>query len=108
MAERIDSGAKAFGQKLKSIRENAGITQQEMADATGFAKNHISAIERGAHKCNAATFIVYARKCGASLDKVAGLGSEDDIIPELKEQLSAMDKDQQKKVSELLRLIASM
>ena len=73
MAEKIDAEALQFGQMLQGYREQAKVTQQEIADATGLTKNYISSIERGVHKCNAQTFIVYAKKCGASLDEMAGL-----------------------------------
>ena len=59
-----------FGQMLQSYRLKAHITQQQIADATGMTKNYISAIERGVHKCNAETFITYARMCHASLDEM--------------------------------------
>ena len=36
-------------------------------------KIYINSIERGVHKCNAQTFIVYAKKCGISLDKIVEL-----------------------------------
>lgn len=62
-----------FGQTLQSYRESAKVTQQEIADATGLTKDYISSIERGVHKCNAQTFIIYAKECGVSLDEMAGL-----------------------------------
>lgn len=73
MAEKIDAEALQFGQMLQRYRESAKVTQQEIADATGLTKNYISSIERGVHKCNAQTFIAYAKKCGVSLDEMAGL-----------------------------------
>ena len=64
MAEKIDAEALQFGQMLQRYRESAKVTQQETADATGLTKNYISSIERGVHKCNAQTFIAYAKKYG--------------------------------------------
>ena len=72
MAYKIDEDALRFGQMLQSYREGAKVTQQEIADATGLTKNYISSIERGVHKCNAQTFIAYAKKCGVSLERVIG------------------------------------
>ena len=62
MADKIDEDALRFGQMLQSYREGAKVTQQDIADATGLTKNYISSIERGVHKCNAQTFIAYAKK----------------------------------------------
>lgn len=105
MAEKIVSPeARAFGQRLKSFREAAGVTQQDIADATGFTRTYISALERGVHKCNAATFMIYARKCGVSLDKIAGW-EKDDILPELKKKLSSMDTERQRKVLAMIELM---
>lgn len=67
MADKIDEDALRFGQMLQSYREGAKVTQQDIADATGLTKNYISSIERGVHKCNAQTFIAYAKKCGVTL-----------------------------------------
>ena len=50
MAEKIDTEALQFGQMLQGYREQAKVTQQEIADATGLTKNYISSIERGVHK----------------------------------------------------------
>lgn len=91
MADRIYPEARAFGLRLQSYREQANVTQQEIAQATGLTKNYISAIERGVHKCNAATFIVYAKKCNVSLDEIAGL-EKNHLIPELRQLLSVMDE----------------
>lgn len=105
MAEKIVSKeARTFGQRLKSFREAAGVTQQDIADATGFTRTYISALERGVHKCNAETFMIYSRKCGVSLDKLAGF-EKDDILPELKEKLKKMDMEKQKKVLAMIELI---
>ena len=49
MTDKIDEDALQFGQMLQDYREQAKVTQQEIADATGLAKNYIGSIKRGVH-----------------------------------------------------------
>ena len=105
MAEKIDTEALQFGQMLQSYREGAKITQQEIANATGLTKNYISAIERGVHKCNAQTFIAYAKKCGVSLDEMAGLAPKSKLNRKLAQKLSEMSEDEQERALQILELM---
>lgn len=95
MVEKIDAEALQFGQMLQRYRESAKVTQQEIADATGLTKNYISIIERGVHKCNAQTFIAYAKKYGVSLDEMAGLAPKSKLNRKLVQKLSDMPEDEQ-------------
>ena len=38
---------KLFGERLREIREKRGLTQKEVAAATGIPHTHVSSIERG-------------------------------------------------------------
>lgn len=105
MAEKIDAEALQFGQMLQSYREQAKVTQQEIADATGLTKNYISSIERGVHKCNAQTFITYAKKCGVSLDEMAGLIPKSKLNRKLVQKLSDMSEDNQERALKILELM---
>lgn len=105
MAEKIDAKALRFGQMLQSYREQAKVTQQEIADAAGLSKNYISSIERGVHKCNAQTFIVYAKKCGVSLDEMAGLIQKPKLNRNLIKKISDMSEDEQERVLKILELM---
>ena len=105
MADKIDNDALKFGQILQRYREGARITQQEIADAAGLTKNYISAVERGVHKCNAQTFIIYAQKCGVSLDEMAGLKPTVKINRKLLQRLSEMSEEEQARVAQILDLM---
>ena len=94
-----------FGQMLQGYREQAKVTQQEIADATGLTKNYISSIERGVHKCNAQTFIAYAKKCGVSLDEMAGLAPKSKLNRKLVQKLSDMSEDEQERALKILELM---
>lgn len=105
MADKIDEDALRFGQMLQSYREGAKVTQQDIADATGLTKNYISSIERGVHKCNAQTFISYAKKCGVSLDEMAGLVPKSKLNRKLVQKLSEMSEDEQERALKILELM---
>ena len=105
MAEKIDPEALQFGQRLQRYRESTKVTQQEMADATGLTKNYISSIERGVHKCNAQTFITYAKKCGVSLDEMAGLVPKSKLNRKLIKKISEMSEDEQERALKILELM---
>lgn len=94
-----------FGQILQSYRESAKVTQQEIADATGLTKNYISSIERGVHKCNAQTFIIYAKECGVSLDEMAGLIPKSKLNRNLMKKISEMSEDEQERALKILELM---
>lgn len=105
MADKINEQARQFGQILQSYREAAKVTQQEIAEATGLTKNYISSIERGVHKCNAQTFIAYAKKCNVSLDEMAGLTEKSKLNRKLLQKLSKMSEDEQIRALQLLELM---
>ena len=105
MPEKIDPESQKLGKRLKYYREQAGLTQEEMAKAVGLSHHYLSGVERGAHKCTALVLIAYAKKCCVSLDELTGLGSTANLIPELREQLSVMDREQQERVSQMIKLM---
>lgn len=88
-----------LGQRLQMFREKNKITQQEMAEACGLTKNHISALERGCNKCSANALISYAQKLNVSIDELTGFPTgKNSILPELQEMLASMDIAQQQSV----------
>ena len=105
MADKIDEDALRFGQMLQRYREGARVTQQDIANATGLTKNYISSIERGVHKCNAQTFIAYAKKCNVSLDEMAGLVPKSKLNRKLLQRISRMSEDEQERALKILELM---
>lgn len=53
---------------LQYYRKKAKITQKQMAEMTGYAKNHISAVERGLYKPNGRLLLTYIKECNIPLD----------------------------------------
>ena len=103
MAVTINKEDEALGQRLQFYRERARVTQQDIAKDAGLTKNHISSIERGVHKCNAKTFIIYGQKCNVSLDILADMPDRTPMLIELKETISNLDLDQQTKLLEMIK-----
>jgi transcriptional regulator with XRE-family HTH domain len=48
-----------IGLLLQKARESKGITQREIAEHTGFSKNHISDVERGLSKASVELLLGY-------------------------------------------------
>lgn len=57
-----------IGQRIKSARESAQITQEELGRAVGCTAKHIGAIERGIKTPRLDTFISIAKVTGVSAD----------------------------------------
>ena len=57
-----------IGQRIRSVRESAHITQEELAKAVGCTAKHIGAIERGIKTPSLETFVVIANTTGVSAD----------------------------------------
>ena len=57
-----------IGKRIKTVREAAQITQEELAEAVGCTAKHIGAIERGIKTPRLDTFIIIANTTGVSAD----------------------------------------
>jgi transcriptional regulator with XRE-family HTH domain len=58
---RDDKGLKRFGQQLRKVRKEKGITQAELAFRCGFGQNQITNIERGTTSTSLSTVFLIAR-----------------------------------------------
>lgn len=92
--------------RMQMFREAKNITQQEMADACGLSKNYLSAMERGAHRPNAATLIAYADKLEMSLDELVGRSASDiNILPGLTLTLAKFSEEDQETILKILNVL---
>lgn len=57
-----------IGKRIRTAREAAQITQEELAKAVGCTAKHIGAIERGIKTPRLDTFIIIANTTGVSAD----------------------------------------
>lgn len=96
---------KKIGAVLKEKRQEKHITQAQMAEHLGLSKNHVSDIERGVHKLTVETFCGYCSLLHTTPDEVLEITDDSNILPELKNYLSNLSIDDQKKVLTISRLI---
>ena len=66
-----------IGQNIRQIREDAGLTQEKLADILGIGDKHVSAIERGAVGLSLPTLIHICEALSVSADRVL-FGARDD------------------------------
>ena len=60
--------AKAFGERLKAVREAKGMTQEQLSALVDIGPNHLSALERGVKLPRLETFVAIANALGVSAD----------------------------------------
>ncbi len=101
----IDEENLEIGMLLQKARESKGVLQSEMTDAAGLTKNHISCVERGLNKASVRMLLGYCEKLNMTPDEILGYTNEDDIMPELRNMLGKMDKADQKRVMEMIKLM---
>lgn len=93
-----------IGKMLKEARAKYGVSQADLCESTGLTKNHISTVERGLSQASIKMLLGYCEKLGVTPNEI--LGSADiNILPELKEALSTMDKEQQQKILDMIKLM---
>lgn len=51
---------------LRQLREEAGLTQRQLAEQLGVAQNTVHRMEIGSRRCDALELIDWAKACGAS------------------------------------------
>jgi Zn-dependent peptidase ImmA (M78 family)/DNA-binding XRE family transcriptional regulator len=81
--EQLNS--QAFGARLQEFRKDAGLTQQQLADAVGFARTTIVAIEKGERRVSAAEVIKLAKACNRSIsDLLSRKIVTESFVPQLR------------------------
>ena len=50
LGEKRQGGTASFGERLRQLREGAGLTQEELASRAGLTAKAVSALERGERK----------------------------------------------------------
>ena len=91
------SNNERIGSRLQKCREDAHVTQKEMADACSLSKNYISALERGVNKCSVLTLLGYCEKLEMTPNEILGFG-DSEINVELRTLLSKQSAEKQKDI----------
>ncbi|MGI6376459.1 MAG: helix-turn-helix domain-containing protein [Anaerolineae bacterium] len=68
----------SLGARLHIIRNQRGMTLQELGEALNCTGPHLAMIESGLRNMSLAMFISAARSLGVSLDELAGFTREED------------------------------
>lgn len=72
-----------FSEKIKNLRQNAGLTQQELAKHLGITASAIGFLENEKREPTGSTLIAYARHFDIPIDELVGLS------PDLEDHFSA-------------------
>jgi len=59
---------KRIGERIKEIRQNQGMTQEELGTRTGIQRNHITRIEKGRYSVGFDTLENIAEVLGKKID----------------------------------------
>ena len=74
--------ATAVGQRIRQVRRNAGLTQQELADKLGVEQSYISGVELGYRGGSAEFLLRLSSTLGVSMDMLAESGITQTELPE--------------------------
>lgn len=80
MSSAQQSAREAFGNRLRDVRLDAGISGRRLAALTGFHYTKVSRVEHGGQSLSDADIRVWAQACGA-----------DQLVPDLVAQMRAVD-----------------
>jgi transcriptional regulator with XRE-family HTH domain len=101
---------KKVGQRFKQYREQAGLTQEELAEKVGLNSNYISRIERGDSFPRLETFVGLLNALEISADAIfcdvvfSSLAYSENMISE---KLKGLPKKERMKILEVMTLLIS-
>lgn len=74
LAQRRAELLQAFGARVRTMREQAGLSQEALADAAGVHRTYLSSVERGQRNISLANIQALADALGHSPDELLRLG----------------------------------
>lgn len=98
---------KRVGKRFKQARENLGLTQEELAEKTGFTTNYISRIERSASFPRYDKLIILLNALEISADAIFSdvvLYANGYKASILSNKLSALDPEAQQRILQIVEL----
>lgn len=98
---------KETGRRIKIARENAELTQDDLARAVGCTPQHISAIERGLKTPRLDTFIAIANATHTSADYLLGdlLEQDCELDRRLSLTISSLPAEMQTRVMQIIDIL---
>jgi transcriptional regulator with XRE-family HTH domain len=98
--------AKAFGRRLKSIREAARLTQEQVAERTHGDAKYLSALENGRSSPTLDTIMGLAKALGVPVSDFLLLDGEDSDTKSLRRKIeAAIDACSEEELRRVYRLI---
>ena len=99
----------AIGKRIKSARENAHLTQEELAELICCSPQHISVIERGGKTPRLDTFIAIANATHTSADYLLGdlLEQDCELDRRLSLTISSLPAEMQTRVMQIIDILIS-
>jgi len=68
--EELKKWSESIGARIKTLREEKGISQMDLAEKCGLAQSHISRLENGAHSPSRKTVQTLAEALGVEVKKI--------------------------------------
>jgi len=92
------------GEKIKSLRKQAGLTQEKMAEMCDISTSFLGHIERGSRNLSLETAVKFADCLNVSLDSliIGGKGTEDNIFSMV---VAIADKQDGEKKAQFVRIV---
>ncbi|WP_201544526.1 helix-turn-helix domain-containing protein [Psychrobacter sp. H7-1] len=59
-----------FGQRIRALRKERGLSQEQLAERAGFHRNYVGMIERGERNPSLLNIEVFAKTFGMSLSEL--------------------------------------
>ncbi|PNK60619.1 helix-turn-helix domain-containing protein [Psychrobacter sp. FDAARGOS_221] len=59
-----------FGQRIRALRKERGLSQEQLAEMAGFHRNYVGMIERGERNPSLINIEVFAKAFGMSLSEL--------------------------------------
>lgn len=98
-----------IGANIQAAREQAGYTQERLAEILGFSPNHISAIERGVSAISLDALRKICSLFGVSADVIIfGKNEPSNEVSAIAQQLARIKPDYQQQVNKVLSALLEL
>jgi transcriptional regulator with XRE-family HTH domain len=68
-----------FGKRIRHLRTESALSQEQLAELTGFHRTYIGMIERGERNLSLSNIGVFAKVFEMSISELMDFDSEDDV-----------------------------